>query len=295
MYLNVIHEGSTDEYMPLKCLILTNSRLAVYVRTDIDDIIDQDFSAIVEDGLSQITVERGVVSVRRLDALDYPVRYAATYKPGEKVYFGNPQSTYDTASLFKRIEKDGVHWTPLPSYIGSLGELTAETRLDIFKKKRLGTTQLHGWKENDNLLSVETYDPVELHSNCFEMCTNMRSFVAHRTIENVPQRGFRGNGCLSTVIIPGLKYIGQSAFSYCTELTEIDLPDTLLSIGADAFYSSGIVSVTIRALRPPTLAMPRDIGSATLQHIYVPASAVDTYKQHQQWSSLASKIEAIPE
>lgn len=290
LYLYVNY-GAHDTYMPIICHVLSSVRMAVYVVCQ-GNTVDKDFSAIVEVGSSQITVISGVVNVRHLVSYRNYVRYAAIYKAGEDVYFGAPSTSY-SSSLFERIEKDGEQWTPLPSSILNLGTLESDTRLDIFKVKNIGNNTMHGWKGNDKLRSVYTYDTVSFSERCFEMCTALQTFVAHKPIETVVASAFRGDGELTTVIIPGLKYIGSSAFSFCSGLTTIDLPESMLSIGADAFYNSGIRNVTIRSQRPPTLAMPRDIGSATLQHIYVPGPAVETYKHDPQWQSLASIIEAI--
>ena len=51
-----------------------------------------------------------------------------------------------------------------------------------------------------------------------------------------------------------------------------------------------LLSLTIQALTPPTLSntLPTTVA------IYVPASAIDTYKAASGWSTYASQIQAIP-
>lgn len=56
-----------------------------------------------------------------------------------------------------------------------------------------------------------------------------------------------------------------------------------------------ITTLTVRATTPPTVTNYTFNGMSRLAHIYVPASAVDTYKAASGWSGKASIISAIPE
>ena len=89
----------------------------------------------------------------------------------------------------------------------------------------------------------------------------------------------------------GANSFGKTYSNYTNSITSLTLTENCTSYGG---YSGGttctLLSLTIQALTPPTLenTLPTTIA------IYVPASAVDTYKAASGWSTYASQIEAIP-
>lgn len=92
--------------------------------------------------------------------------------------------------------------------------------------------------------------------------------------------------------------IGYYAFYGCN-LVSVDLPESVRSIFDYAFYGcNSLRTVTIRnssqVLQYYTNMLPTGAYSV-LEHIYVPANLVDSYKSASGWSSLASKISAISE
>lgn len=91
-------------------------------------------------------------------------------------------------------------------------------------------------------------------------------------------------------------------FTDCINLTSVNIPSGVTSIGDYAFARcSGLMSFIVNSTTPPQL----DGGSGTQTFygtpitlstgiIYVPASAVETYKSTVGWSNFSSKIQAIP-
>ena len=100
-----------------------------------------------------------------------------------------------------------------------------------------------------------------------------------------------------TLIIPeGATKVRQRWMQGLTAFLNIDLPSTITSMNNNAFYSaSGVKSLIIRAVTPPNIVGGSLSGNMPNCPIYVPAESVDAYKTDSQWSSLASKIQAIPE
>lgn len=103
---------------------------------------------------------------------------------------------------------------------------------------------------------------------------------------------------LTTISLPSIVELSNRAFNSLSTLTSAELGENITTIGNNAFYGcTALMSLTVHATTPPTL------GSAVFNNtpilsgegkIYVPASAVDTYKAASGWSTYASHIEAIP-
>ena len=121
---------------------------------------------------------------------------------------------------------------------------------------------------------------------------------------------------LASITIPeAVTWIGESAFSYCIELTSITIPEAVTSIGDYAFYycigltnitipeavtsigekafesCSGLTNITLLSEAPPTGGEAMFDGSDC--PIFVPAGSVGTYKSSTYWSVYEDRIQAI--
>jgi len=74
---------------------------------------------------------------------------------------------------------------------------------------------------------------------------------------------------------------------------QVTLPSTFTGFGDSDMIGSSVTTITSNAVTPPS-AFKNRLGGSGLTAIYVPASAVDTYKAHAVWSGFASIIQAIP-
>lgn len=115
-------------------------------------------------------------------------------------------------------------------------------------------------------------------------------------IPSVPTEILGGNfrECIriKSLIIPeGVTTIGTYLCYKDSNLIDVDMPSSVLSIGGAAFSNcTSLSTFIVRAQTPPTL------GSNAFAYcrnvlIYVPDDSVDSYKA--AWSVLASKIRAI--
>ena len=125
-------------------------------------------------------------------------------------------------------------------------------------------------------------------------------------------------GSNNTIIPNGVTKINNAALQNCSGLTSIDIPDSVTSIGTNAFRScngatgctigtgitsiniyafyncTNLTSITINATTPPRLSDANAFTNTNNCPIYVPSASVNTYKTTNKWSSLASRIQAIP-
>ena len=84
--------------------------------------------------------------------------------------------------------------------------------------------------------------------------------------------------------------IGADTFRGCSGLTSVTIPNSVLSIRAWAFqYCYGLTSVTCEATSVPSTGS-NVFGSVYLSRatLYVPASALETYKKTEPWSSFGT-------
>ncbi len=88
---------------------------------------------------------------------------------------------------------------------------------------------------------------------------------------------------LESISLPGITYIGASAFNGCFSLKEIKLPSTLEKIEAWAFNATGIEKVYAYTVLPININQNAfwNYGSTAL---YVPTQSVDNYYLNTQWS-----------
>ena len=108
-----------------------------------------------------------------------------------------------------------------------------------------------------------------------------------------------GTEIIDLVIPEDVTIIKDYAFKAFNMIRTVDIHENVTAINADAFaLNPSLTSVTVRATTPPTLGygvfnQATGVPAAGLT-IYVPAESVETYKAANNWSTYASKIQAIP-
>lgn len=115
-------------------------------------------------------------------------------------------------------------------------------------------------------------------------------------IEVIGANAFIYASLTGDLVLPSsLRIIGDGAFAYGnTALTSVTIPNSVTSIGNYVFNGcTGLTSISVKATTPPTLGTSV-FNSTNNCPIYVPAESVDTYKAATNWSSYASRIQAIP-
>ena len=158
---------------------------------------------------------------------------------------------------------------------------------------------------------------ITLKTNAFSGFTSLDSVSLPNSLVNINGDAFRGCSSLTSLNIPsGVTYFGNRAFSNCVNLVsinipsgvtslplncfancysleEIEIPSGMTTISSGAFANcSGLTSVTVNATTPPALGT--NAFNNTNCPIYVPSASVNAYKTATNWSSYASRIQAIP-
>ena len=109
-------------------------------------------------------------------------------------------------------------------------------------------------------------------------------------VTTIGDSAFSACTSLTSITIPdSVTSIGNSAFFGCTSLTSITIPINVTSMGVLVFYNcTSLTDIYLRPIAPPTLGNTEAIPSTTA--IHVPVGSGDTYKSATNWSSFASNI-----
>lgn len=121
-------------------------------------------------------------------------------------------------------------------------------------------------------------------------------FVVPDGVEVIRNYAFYSSPVQSISFPQGLKTVNTQSLRGLTNVTKLDFPDSLITIGAQAIYFSAKINTLIfRSTVPPTLGSNAISGNASTLKIYVPDESVDAYKAATNWSTLSSKIHPLSE
>ena len=130
----------------------------------------------------------------------------------------------------------------------------------------------------------------------FQNCYGLTSVTIPDSVTSIGLQSFQGCYRLILISIPSLvTSIGMAAFQSCSGLTSVIIPSGVTSIGNFAFrFCSRLTSLACLATTPPVLGnyVFDDTNNCP---IYVPAESVEAYKAAANWSTYASRIQAISE
>lgn len=134
----------------------------------------------------------------------------------------------------------------------------------------------------------------KIGATAFANCTDITSITLPEGVEEIETYAFYYCYALSTINIPeGVTTIGEYAFMGDRGLKSLTLPATTKKLAAGAFRGcSAMTTLTLNATTPPSLYSGVFAGCSADLKIAVPASAVDTYKEHEDWSAYAAQIVA---
>ena len=191
---------------------------SITIGTQVETIGDHAFDA-VNDALC-LVVQDG--SPAQLWASAHGVRYAS-----------------ESTSFTYRLEGDKAYIT---GYTGTLPETVVPAVIDGYPVYAI-----------ENLRSpilthvVVSEGIVEIGESAFQSnyTGNLLSVSLPQSVKKISDFAFAGQQYLQEITFDGVEKIGRGAFSSCTKLTQITLPDTLTTIEWKAFEYSGLTSLTI--------------------------------------------------
>ena len=166
---------------------------------------------------------------------------------------------------------------------------------NIYISESVTTLESNAFRFCSGLTSIDIPNSVTTFGEgVFSVCSALTSVNIQSTLTSIPGSMFYGCHSLTSFNIQsGVTSIGQSAFEECSGLTSVTIPSNVTSIDKRAFYNCRrLTSVTVEATTPPTMGI-QVFNNTNNCPIYVPAESVDAYKTETNWSSYASRIQAI--
>ena len=212
-----------------------------------------------------------------------------TSNPTNIVGYDERSGEYFT-SPFSEIEIDGVLQNEVIGYyqFDTEGEHIVKYTLDdntLVPQRTFFNTY--------NLTTISIPSGVtSIGNNAFYNCIGLHSVSLPNTLVELGNNTFIGCTSLLSVTIPDSVTTMGNSFQSCTGLTSITIPSGVTSMLNTFQNCTGLTSITCLPITPPTIDSFSFSGSDC--PIYVPAESVSAYQSASDWSTYASRIQAIP-
>jgi hypothetical protein len=147
------------------------------------------------------------------------------------------------------------------------------------------------------ITSVELGDCVtSIGMAAFYGCSSLTSITIPDSVTSIGNGAFNFCESLTSITLSNnLVTIGNRAFNNCTSLQTVTIPESVETIDYIAFADCfNLQSITCLAETPPTLGGNDVFDNTNNCTIYVPSASVDAYKTATNWSTYASRIQALP-
>ena len=189
----------------------------------------------------------------------------------KKVVFAGDKISYIPFAAFYQCTKMNVF--EIPSKVTSISE--AAIQCESLTRLTLPAT----------LISVG--------NGAFRNPNYIQSWTILCKLQTIGQSAFK-TAVFSSIDLSEIKTIGYGAFER-SSLTSADIGEKCSSIASAAFFGcSTMEQVIIRAATPPALGNINAFGGASSYPIYVPSAYLADYQSTSPWSSLGSRLQAIP-
>ena len=223
--------------------------------------------------------------------------YQVSYDGGKTWANVSPEQTRTSIDIIESDSADCGYVPPAPKFCTvsidySSHSINITSADDIISRSDLEAT-LTSTQIADIHLLVLYNGCNHIENGAFQGLTKL-DYAAIGNVKTIGDNAF--NGCTILERVVWSKYIntiGTNAFKN-TKVEDVVLPDTVTSIGDGAFYGcSNMYEVVLNGSTPPTLSIDSHAFDGSTCPIYVPSSAVDTYKTATGWNKYASRITPI--
>ena len=131
----------------------------------------------------------------------------------------------------------------------------------------------------------------EVSKYTFTGCEDLIRIIIPQNVNIIDEHAFANCTNLARITLnTSLTTIGIYAFGNCSSLKTITIPSSVTTIRGSAFYLCKILSTIYCTPTTPPTGLDNYTFETTCK-IYVPLSAVSSYKYRESWSKYASQIE----
>ncbi|GHT77304.1 hypothetical protein FACS1894130_01170 [Spirochaetia bacterium] len=253
-------------------------------------------------------------------AVPYPVKINGVDLSSKETVGNNMRTLYSALNdRFVTLDLSGCTGTHLVS-ASALPTLANRKKIvSMILPDSITEIDSSGFSGYSAMVSVSIPKVTTLEYSAFKDCDNLQlvygpEVITIGTATAAANGAFSGCDALNFVYLPKAKTIGSYAFYDCDALESVELPSAetvnnfvfkgcdklkivtlplVTSIGNEAFYNDTALCRVILGSTPPSLGTKPFSTNMPIEGIYVPAGAVGTYQNADNWSSFKSKVKAI--
>jgi hypothetical protein len=164
----------------------------------------------------------------------------------------------------------------------------------------LATVDTNAFADCKNLVSADLREATTVNHGAFSGCKNLETLIVEEATklengEGKTDGAFYNCDSLASVSLPKVREIERETFNSCDSLSTVYAPKSMV-IGDNAFKACTNLKRLTLGETPPELGASV-FADGKPEAIYVPASAVNTYKNTEVagWTeALKAKVQAIP-